>query len=153
MRDAIVLCNAEQRTELGAQFPRWRTLAALLINDLKTQMQLPERPHPDTLPISQVTWQMYNSVAIACKPVTICARRGCNNTGTARCSMCKIIRYCGAKCQKGCVAYLLLLHLAHLTYTFSRRPGTGKTTNGSVAPLGMWPSSSKVLRIPLRWTT
>ena len=100
MRDTVAFCDAAQRAELSAQFPRWNTLLNLLRNDVAGQRFITERPPDNAILVAQLAWQMFNQMSVACKPLTLCARRGCSRAGTLLCDACKIIQYCGPKCRK-----------------------------------------------------
>ncbi|KAJ3543283.1 hypothetical protein NM688_g5872 [Phlebia brevispora] len=100
MREALVQCTQEQRATLSAQFPRWRTLAALFLHDIKSQSKLSGPPDANSFLPAQVSWQLFALLHVGCKSTKSCARRGCNKAGTARCGTCKVVVYCGPECQK-----------------------------------------------------
>ncbi|KAF7795644.1 hypothetical protein EIP86_006809 [Pleurotus ostreatoroseus] len=112
MRDALALCSETQRAELSAQFPRWRTLTTLFFTDAESQQGLQGPPPQNAILPAQWAWQMFNLLSVGCRPKAKCAKRGCNNSGTARCGGCKVIVYCGPECQK---AYVVLSFTCRFT--------------------------------------
>lgn len=120
---------------LCQQFPRPRTLGALVHNDLKRQGSNPRNSsklYAQSFPplvFVQICWQTFAFLQFSCVNDTLCSRRGCKKRETAKCGTCKETLYCGAECQRPWVQPPSILSVVFDT-TFGRiRVETGKTTN------------------------
>ena len=97
-------CPAHVKALLRTQFPRWHTLHTFLMYDVRSQQAQGTRrpPAANAYPPAQSCWQFFLFVQTVCKPAELCARRGCEKEGKARCGTCKGVLYCGGECQKRC---------------------------------------------------
>lgn len=104
MQQGLKYYSSDVKVHLCAQFPRWRTLTALLFNNLRQPSET--NMSPKDLQLPQMAWQIFASFQAACKSTTMCGMRGCSKIGTTRCGTCKVVMYCGRECQKTYVARL-----------------------------------------------
>ena len=113
---AVTAGDVDTQTMLRDQFPRWRILQTLLVFDLKhgsvwsivTPRQLSIAP---SVSMSRFAWEAFAHLQSVARPQSLCARRGCQETGTSTCSVCKAVLYCGPECQK---LYVLWCYVAKI---------------------------------------
>lgn len=116
MDTALATASLALKLKLRSQFPRFKLTVAVLKKDRDNREKLappgPEEFVPgDVLNRSAQTWirgiwPAMSEIQAFCYDVdTQCGRRGCEKAGTARCTSCKRVLYCGAQCQKLWVNY------------------------------------------------
>ena len=100
------------------QLPRPRTVRLLWDISQKLSGSVAEKVAPIHVCRIAVT-----GLELACASLSMCQRRGCEKTSTARCALCKS-GYCELRCQKRYVCGDLIKQ-----YISDRLPATGRTTN------------------------
>ncbi|KAG5651860.1 hypothetical protein H0H81_007140 [Sphagnurus paluster] len=96
------------RQLLRTQFPRWRTLSALIRHDMQRQFQAgPPQPFapgkippPDSNIWDHGAWQCFCALQWSCIDLrTACGKRGCDKAATTIVCQCQVVRYCSEACQ------------------------------------------------------